>query len=241
MNSLRQHIHTTITMITQKGFVLPFTMLIAVLVLFVTLGSMTLLSKQLYFSKLYKDSQTAYYAADDAVSCTIDIDDTYVGADGLGIFPTTQPNVVDHGDGIFSYDYIDNVVTYVQAKREAAGLSSTSSPLGITCGQAIIFDTSLDSASQFLVSTTTYVYKFIDPTSGLPASENGVSSSFTMKMDLGPDPNDIIMPIEHLYRCAKVTVNKTPSFRQIIAQGYSLCDGRSNGIERAVVNTTVTQ
>ena len=57
-------------------------------------------------------------------------------------------------------------------------------------------------------------------------------------MDLGLDPADIT-GIRHLYRCAKVTINKTQSFRQVIAQGYSSCNGTGNTVERAVINTTV--
>jgi len=41
-------------------------------------------------------------------------------------------------------------------------------------------------------------------------------------------------------RCAKVTVNKTPNYRQIISQGYASCPGTrgSTPIERAVVSET---
>jgi hypothetical protein len=58
-----------------------------------------------------------------------------------------------------------------------------------------------------------------------------------MRMDLGLAPGTTT---GHLYRCAKVTVNKTPSFRQIISQGYAQCDNPNGTVERAVVNTTAS-
>ena len=97
----------------------------------------------------------------------------------------------------------------------------------------------------FTVSGTDYAYHFIHPAdgtlaAGLPEIEYGQTSTYTMKMDLGLDPADLTNT-SRLYRCAKVTVNKTLSFRQIIAQGYSSCTVGAGTIERAVVNTTITQ
>ncbi len=211
------------------GFILPFTMLICVLILLVTSTSMTLLSKQLYFSKLYKQSQSAYYAADDALACTLSIDDMYQGMDGLGIFPSS--NAVD------TFTYMEDVVAYVNQKRIDAGLADTvdlqSGPgkKPIMCGQAVIFDTGESSDSKFATSTFERTYN--DPTLG-PVTETGIASTFTMRMDLGVDPVTSL----HSYRCAKVTVNKTTIFRQIISQGYSTCDNLNTAVERAVVNTT---
>ena len=199
----------------QKGFILPFTMLISAIVLFITTGAMTLLSKQLYFSKLYKQSQVAYYAADDAVTCAIDIDDTYQGSDGKGIFPnstSTDPST-----------YMEGVLAYVNVNRQLANLPTIDSLNDITCAQSKLFD---PSASDFSVSSTTYEH--VTQTYG---TEEGKTSSYSMKMDLG----------DGTYRCAKVTVNKTPTFRQIIAQGYAQCDNPNGTVERAVVNTTVIQ
>ena len=133
-------------------------------------------------------------------------------------------------------------ITYVNNKQ---GTSITLA--NIRCGQSQIFAPggSPTFNPNFIVATTTYEYHFIHPndatpSAGLPEIEYGQSSSYNMKMDLGVDPSDI-MGIVHLYRCAKVTVNKTPSFRQIIAQGYSNCNYGAGAIERAVVNTTVVQ
>ena len=209
-----------------KGFILPFTMLITVLVLLVTSTSMTLLSKQLYFSKLYRQSQAAYYAADDALACTLNVDDTYQGTDGLGIFPSSTSTD--------AFTYMENVITYINEKRVDLGLTDIVSLNTIKCGQAEIFKTGASSYSKFATSSSDYAYHYDD--GGTPAVEYGISSMFTMRMDLGVDPASISGA--HLFRCAKVTVNKTPSFRQIIAQGYATCDNLNTSVERAVVNTT---
>lgn len=200
--------------INTRGFILPFTMLITTIVLFITTGAMTLLSKQLYFSKIYKQSQTAYYAADDAISCAIVVDDTYLSGDGLGIFPsstTTDPMT-----------YIDDVLTYTNARRTSNGLP-TITLNEIKCAQSAIFDASV---SNFTVSPTNYLYA--SQNNGI---EEGKTSIYNMRMDLGA--GDI--------RCAKVTINKTQSFRQIIAQGYAQCNSQVGGVERAVVNTTIVE
>lgn len=214
-----------------RGFILPFTMLVSVLVLFITTGALALLSKQQYFSKVYKQTQAAYYAADDAISCALSIDDAYVSADGLGIFPSssTTPSA--------PIAYIDSVIGYVNEKN-GTGLSKGD----ITCGQSPIFAPggSPTYDPKFTVAQQDYVYYFTNPVTGLPDREYGVTSSYNMRMDLGADPADLT-GVRHLYRCAKVTVKKTQSFRQIIAQGYSSCDGTGNAIERAVVNTTIIQ
>jgi hypothetical protein len=212
-----------------RGFVLPFTMLITVLILFVTTGALALLSKQQYFSKIYKETQAAYYAADDAISCTITIDDTYVSSDGLGMFPSSSSSPMT---------YIYSVLSYVNTKQGTAMTLSD-----VTCGQSPIFTTSTVAPyfnPQFTVLPADYQYHFISPVTGLPEIEYGQTSTYNMHMDLGVDPADIT-GVTHLYRCAKVTVNKTASFRQIVAQGYSNCNGTNNAVERAVVNTTIIQ
>jgi hypothetical protein len=210
---------------SSSGFILPFTMLISVLVLLVTGSIMTLLSKQLYFSKIYKQSQSAYYAADDAIACAIEIDDTYVGRDGLGIFPS-DPDLDDVGHDT-SAKYITDVLVYVNDKNGTSiALNS------IKCAQSPIFDPGVNT-SNFAVVSDDYVY------TGSPSgNESGKTSTFTMRMDLG----------DGTARCAKVTVNKTQSFRQIISQGYAKtvsgtasCATPNGSVERAVVNTTLTE
>lgn len=216
----------------RRGFVLPFTMLITTLILFVTTGALTLLTKQQYFSKINKQTQAAYYAADDAISCATLIDDSYTGSDGLGIFPISSTTPLT---------YMNNVVTYVNTRQ---GTSLTLAD--IRCGQSQIFESGGSPIFDplFTIASTEYAYHFIYPVGsalvGQPGIEYGQTSSYNMKMDLGIDPTDPLA-IMHLYRCAKVTINKTFSFRQIIAQGYSSCNLGIGSIERAVVNTTVVQ
>jgi len=224
-----------------QGFILPFTMLITVLVLFVTTSALALLSKQQYFSRIYKQTQAAYYAADDAISCAISLDDTYVSSDGLGIFPSSSTTPSGPTTPEVPIEYIDSVISYMNSLQSPA-LTLTKGD--ITCGQSPIFapggSPSFDP--QFQITNYHYAYHFTNPLTTLPDKEFGVSSSYNMKMDLGIDPADF-NGVRHLYRCAKVTVNKTSSFRQIIAQGYSSCDGSGKGtsVERAVVNTTIIQ
>lgn len=202
-----------------EGFVLPFTMLMSVLILFITTGALTLLSKQLYFSKLYKQSQAAYYAADDAITCITTVDDTYLAADGLGIFPSST--------AVNPTTYMNDTLTYVNAKRTAANLPLISSLTDIKCAQASVFDPS-PTGGNFKVSSTNFVYHYNHPFTGVPLTEDGKTSTSNMRMDLGSGK----------YRCAKVTVNKTVSYRQIIVQGYAECDNPNGSIERAVVNVT---
>ncbi len=197
----------------RRGFILPFTMLLVAIILLVVGTGSKILSKQLYFSKVYKQSQTAYYAADDAINCAIVVDDTFVGIDGYGIFPGGTTDEPD--------DYIDSVITNINDQRLLDGLATISRD-DIKCAQVPIFDT---SESDFAVSATNYEY------SGPSGLETGKTSVFDMTMPVG----------DGTFRCAKVTVNKTPSFRQIIAQGYALCNSAVGSVERAVVNTTIIE
>jgi hypothetical protein len=188
-------------------------MLIVTLVLLVVTTGSNTLAKQLFFSKIYRQSQFAYYAADDAVSCAIIIDDAYIGVSGYGIFPggtTDEPSV-----------YVDDVLYNVNQARLGAGLLEIDL-VDIKCAQVPIFD---PLETSFEVSPVDYEY------SGTSGLEIGKTSTFTMKMPAGGGA----------YHCAKVTVNKTSSFRQIIGQGYSSCGGGLDTVERAVVNTTITE
>ncbi len=203
-----------------RGFILPFTMLISSLILLVTGTAMFLLSKQMYFSKVYRQSQTAYYAADDAIACALSVDDEFIGSDGLGIFPSSTSTPWE--------TYVQDVIDYVNTARLAddplAPIIDTSN---LKCGQVAVFDV---VQSSFATSTSEYVYHYSDPISGLPKVEYGIASIYNVRMPLG----------DGTFRCARVTVNKTETFRQIIAQGYAQCDNPNGTVERAVVNTTVT-
>lgn len=210
MNHYIRQLHKNVM---RKGFILPFTMLIVTLILLVVMTGSTTLTKQLFFSKMYRQSQTAYYIADDAVSCAVTIDDTYTNGDGYGIFPgaTTDDPLA----------YIADVLNQVNVRRLTDGLTTILLE-EIKCAQVAIFDT---AQTDFEVSTTDYEY---DGPSGL---EIGKTSTFDMKMPDG----------DGTFRCAKVTVNKTQTFRQVIGQGYSSCGGGLDNVERAVVNTTIYQ
>jgi hypothetical protein len=209
----------------RKGFILPFTMLISTLVLFVSGSALTLLTKQLYFSKMYKLSQAAYYASDDAISCAIAVDDSYVGADGLGIFPSDAASYTANGD---DWTYINGVLTYANTTH-----GTSLNLLDVTCAQSTIFDT--NPSGGYFHSEPNFSHTFQNG-----QVEQGRVVSYNMRMDLGLDPLDITNT-RHLFRCAKVTVKKTASFRQIIAQGYAQCDNPNGSVERAVVNTTEVQ
>jgi hypothetical protein len=214
----------------QKGFILPFTMLISTLILLVSGSALTLLTKQLYFSKMYKLSQTAYYAADDAISCAIAVDDSYTGADGYGIFPysttTLDTTTVDR-------TYINDTLAYVNLKRANEVPPLLAVPLdGIKCAQSAVFDFNPVNKINF-TSEPNFQHTFQNG-----QVEDGRVVSYNMRMNIGTDPASSTL---QLYRCAKITVKKTPSFRQIIAQGYAQCDNPNGSVERAVVNTTEVQ
>ncbi len=212
-NTMTFFLKVTLKNIPVKGFILPFTMLIVAIILLVVGTGSNVLSKQLYFSRIYKQSQIAYYAADDAMSCALAIDDTYIGQDGYGIFPGGTTDVPD--------TYIENIIDHFNDQRLDGGLS-TISRNDIKCAQVAIFNS---SESGFSVAADDYEY------SGPSGIEIGKTSKFSMRMPLG----------DGSFRCADVTVNKTPTFRQIIAQGYAACNSSFGSVERAVINTTITE
>lgn len=209
---LQKHFHNN------SGFVLPFTLFICGIMLLISVSISTILTKQIFFSIVSKESQLAYYAADNAIACALSIEETYSGTSTAGIFPSEalDPDTTD--------DHIYNmmaIVTQVNDTRAAAQLPPlATAPYDIICAQSRIFDT--NSPTNFYVNPVNYVRQL-----GEGLTEEGKTSSYNMKMDLG----------DNNYSCAKVTINKTPSFRQIIAQGYSKCDRPTGSIERAVINT----
>lgn len=196
------------------GFVLPFTLLIVAIMLLISVSISTVLVKQIYFSNISRESQAAYYAADNALACAVSIDETYQ-ENGLGIFPydstiaTTLANKTNMQTRLDALNTIRSLNIPVLAPL-AVSLNT------IMCAQSVIFDTG--GVSNF---TAKDVFTH--------GSETGITSIFTMKMDLG----------DGTFRCAKVTVNKTASYKQIIAQGYSQCNRTSGFVERAVVYSTV--
>lgn len=197
-----------------RGFVLPFTLLICSILLSVSTAISVILVKELYFSKLSRDSQTAYYAADNGLMCAILVDDNYIDpTTGLGIF---ESNAVTTADV---------VLTSVNADRQSRGLQPLTLYGGnnsIKCSTSEIFNPNATTGNNF--KTQAY-----SRTNSFGQSENGRTSLFTMYISLGDGTT----------RCAKVTVNKTSTYRQIISQGYTTCPGGvGSPIERAVVNET---
>lgn len=195
----------------KKGFVLPLALLVCTIILAISTGISTILTKELFFSKLSRDSQVAYYAADDGMMCATMIDDTYVDPiTGIGIFPY-DPLV----DGAVS---IQNTLNQVNSQRAGRGYSSVSLH-SIRCATSAIFDPSVTS---FAVASYSHVNS-----SGV--TENGRTSVFSMRMDLGGGAT----------RCARIIVNKTATYRQIISRGFSNCGVTGlQTVERAVISTT---
>jgi hypothetical protein len=199
-----------------RGFILPLTLLLTVIVLTISAGISAVLSKELYFSKLSRESQIAYYAADDAMMCAIMVDDKYLDSStGLGIFPY---------DGLADASgYIQSVLNKANADRLNRGFPQINSINDIKCAGVAIFDpaTSSFSSVPFTRINTT------------GATENGQRSTFNMRMDLG----------DGSFRCSSVVVSKTINYRQVIARGFTSCrnGNRTTAIERAVVNTTENQ
>lgn len=197
--------------IATRGFILPLTMLICTIVLLISSGITNILAKEVYFSRLSRQSQLAYYAADTGVMCAIMIDDKYLDPNtGSGIFPFNQ--LIDPATSM------QNTMTEVNLERQSKNLS-TLSLNNITCATSPIFDATLSN-----FSTTAF-----SRVNSIGVTENGWASSYSMRMDLG----------DGTFRCANVTVNKTSNYRQIISRGYANCLANSlQQVERAIVNTT---
>lgn len=204
----------------QKGFVLVYTLFVCAVMLLITSTISVSLIKQIYFSRVSRQSQTAYFAADSAIMCTIDIDDTYVDQNGFGIFPHDSTL-----DQVQSREAMVDTLDHVNEVRAARSLETVASLDDIVCAQSRIFVQG--GITDFTVEPTVFTRTIATA----PGYEEGRTSTFTMKMDTG-DGN---------YRCARVTVNKTETYRQIIAQGYATCDLSTGAVERAVVNVTVNE
>jgi hypothetical protein len=197
----------------RRGFILPLTLLICTILLIISSGITTILAKQVYFSKLSRQSQLAYLSADNGSMCAVLIDDKYYD-------PVT-------GSGIFPWDRSQQPLTYMNGVIDSVNLTRQSRNdtniflTDITCATSQIFSSDPNTSA---FTTTDW-----DHTNSLGVHEDGYSSKFNMKMDLG----------DGSYRCAEVTVNKTQHYRQIISRGFANCNfNASIIIERAVINTT---
>ncbi len=143
-----------------RGFVLPLTLIICVIILTVATGISIILAKELYFSKLSRLSQVAYYAADNGLMCAMAIDDKYVDPDtGLGIFQssnlTTSQMVLDK----------------INLIRQSNGLGNLALT-DIKCATSNIFVAS--SPTSYSVTPFTHL-----------TPNDGMQTSFSMRMDLG--------------------------------------------------------
>lgn len=223
MNYFSKHIKNN--HLKTRGFVLPFTLFICGVMLLISTSISVILQKQIYFSQIARESQAAYYAADNAIACVLSIEYTYVDATAEvpGIFPSNT-TIHPAGPENRTTDYLaDMSITLenINTKRIIDGHSSLAPDLNsIECAQSVVFNSSLPS--NFTISSSDFSHEV----AGIP--ETGVTSNFNMKMDVGGGE----------YRCAKVTVSKTATYRQIVAQGYSRCDRPDGSVERAVINET---
>ncbi len=194
----------------QKGFILPLTLLVCTIILTVATGISVILAKELYFSRVSRDSQLAYYAADTAMMCALMVDGKYIDpTTGLGIFPYSA--VLD------ATTEMNTVLEKVNLQRQLRNLPNLVLD-DIKCATAPIFDTAISSFTTSAFSRTN---------SG-GEQENGKTSTYTMRMDLG----------DGTARCASILISKTGKYRQIIARGFAGCEGVAHNIERAVINTT---
>ncbi|MDB5260607.1 MAG: hypothetical protein JWN37_838 [Candidatus Nomurabacteria bacterium] len=145
------------------GFILPMTLLVCTIILTISTGISIILTKELYFSKLSRESQLAYYAADSALMCAIMIDDQYTDPDsGIGIFPyntTATPQTV--------LDKVNN-------QRQARNLPSLTLS-DIKCATSAIFSGANSSIT----------YEPFNRSNSKGDLESGQKSTFSMKMDLG--------------------------------------------------------
>jgi hypothetical protein len=79
-----------------KAFVIPFSLLISTIILTISLGVSLILVKEIFFSKLTKDSLLAYYAADEALSCAQYFDYKYQNPEnGTKFFPFYESTDMD--------------------------------------------------------------------------------------------------------------------------------------------------
>ena len=194
----------------KKGFILPLTLLVCSIILTVATGISVILTKELYFSKVSRESQLAYYAADTGMMCALMVDGTYIdGTTGLGIFPY---------DGVIDPTIeMQAVLDKVNYQRQLRNLS-TLILSDIKCATAPIFDVPISGFNAVAFSRT----------NSAGVDEVGRTSTFDMRMNLGDGTT----------RCAMVVISKTSKYRQIISRGFAACEGASHNIERAIINTT---
>ena len=202
--------------VIHSGFILPLAMLLSSLILLVSFGITSIIVREAKFTRVVRDSFIAYNAADMAVTCVSFIDNTYVNpVTGYGIFPTSTTTY----DVAHSQDEIDDTVAKINAiSRQARGLPTSFSLNDVNCGGVHVFTN----------AETGIVYSSYSYTKSDGTVEDGKKSTFTLSIPLTSGDN----------RCAKVVFNKTTSFNQIIASGYSACDANAiHRLERVIVSS----
>lgn len=146
-----------------RGFVLPLTLVVCVIILTIATGISVILAKELYFSKLSRLSQFAYYAADTGLMCATAIDDRFVDPEtGYGIFPYS--NLVTS----------QMVLDKVNEQREDRGYNPIQLDQ-IECATSEIFD-------QAESNITTAPFTRVDDGGNV---ESGQTTTFNMQMDTG--------------------------------------------------------
>lgn len=149
--------------INTQGFVLPLTLIVCVIILTIATSISIILAKELYFSKLSRLSQIAYYAADNGLMCATTIDDQYIDPDtGLGIF--------QYNNLVTSQSVLDKVNT----QRTSLGLPVITLE-DIECATSEIFDA---TTTDFALAPFTRMDSAGNP-------DNGQTTTFNMRMDLG--------------------------------------------------------
>lgn len=149
--------------IRTRGFVLPLTLVITTIILTISVGISIILAKQIYFSKLSRQSHLAYYAADNGLMCALMIDDHYV-----------DPNT---GIGIFQYNNLvtaQSVLDNINAEREARGYSAITLN-DIKCATSEIFSSAVSG----------YALSPYSRVNSAGNSESGQTTTFSMRIDLG--------------------------------------------------------
>jgi Tfp pilus assembly protein PilX len=208
--------HTKHIIQSRGGFILPLTMLLTTLIMLVSFGITSIIVRQARFSRIVKDSFIAYNAADMAVSCASYIDDSYQDSGSNSLFPSQDVSVyaVASSTNEITAVFADYNTTY----RTGHGLPT----LGlndVNCAGESIFD----------ASSSNITYTAYDYTPAIGSVQHGKKSTFNLTFPLSNGD----------FRCAKVIMNRTSNYRQIIASGYSTCDTTSDKrLERVIVSNS---
>lgn len=188
---------------------MPLTLTLAALILTVTGGITMILGKELFFSRMTRESATAYYAADTALECAKALDAMYTDSQGNGLFDSPLHTATD-------------TLAYVNTVRYSQGIG-TINFLDIRCASVSIFDSGVTDI--FSTTTDKYGNYLTDP-----YGASSTKTYFTLPMNAGEGGGIV---------CAKVSVEKSNAWRQIIARGFNTCNfGARMLLERAVINTT---